>query len=265
MKYNQTNLLKITLIAGSIFWLVGCGSSKTASSGFDAASTSNNTSSASDSAMAACSTDVAGLSDFQVQVMQYREYNAPNLVRVKIVKAPSEFNSTSSDWKVQMYRWTSTVDGSTSIDNSPLSFQFERKVGTGFELIAKNSQTPVVYSAFYGSQIAPMADYANQYTGYAPISKASPTDFFKGATFLVDLKDSTNSYQVLRVTIHNKDETSVLREVDVLIPTFSADPARYNSESRHPLVLQGLHPLKAKLGQSWSQTQYSEFAKTFCF
>ena len=253
---NTNKLMKITFAIGAIWWLTGCGSSQsTTSGGFDSASTNPGTQPA-DTAVATCSTDVAHMSDFQVQVMQFP--GRSDLVRVKIVNTPQDF--IASNWEVLMYRWTAAPGGSSSIDSTPLSFQFERKDSySAFQSLT--SGTP--YQALYGSQVQGMVDYANQFKTLPALSSASATAFFQGATFLVDLKDQTGSFQVLRISLKNAGV--VVREVDVLIPTFQADPARYNADSRHPAILQQLHPQKDKLSQSWTQNQYSAFTQSSCF
>lgn len=258
------NTMKLTLAIGALWWLTSCGSSKSSGGGFDSASTDGSVI-ASDAAIATCSSDVAALADFQVQVMQYGSEtvsNKPDLVRVKIVKAPQEY--IAEDWEVLMYRWTVADDGTNqAIDNDPLYFQFERKDTYSTFQQMTSSTAPVSYQAFYGGQVQQMVDYANQFTSYSPLSASSATGFFQKATFLVNLRDLKSAYQVIRIVL--KKSGTVMREVDVLIPSFQADPALYNADSRHPTALQQLHPLKSKLGGTWTKDQYSEFARSSCF
>lgn len=263
-RINSKNLMKLSLAIGALWWLTGCGSSKSSGGGFDAASTDQSSTVGPSDALANCSTDVANLADFQVQVMQYGSGltpSRPDLLRVKIIKIPQDY--VDQNWKVVMYRWTVAASGNTSIDQTALSYQFERKNSySSFQQIISGTANNT-YRAFYGEQIQGMVDYANQFNSYAPLSGATPADFFQGATFLVNIKDVYNAYQVLRISLKSND--SVMREVDVLIPTFQADPALYNADSRHPAVLQQLHPQKSKLGGNWTKDQYAEFARASCF
>jgi hypothetical protein len=143
------------------------------------------------------------------------------------------------------------------LDNSELNFQFEKKVSGGFQLIKDASNNSLTYRKFNWNDIVQMGTYAS-------ISTTSPQAFWNIASIVVDVRDTTNSYQALQIVLWDSSGTAA-RKVDLLIPTFQADPAKYNADSRHPQVLRNIHPLKALLGQSWSQTNYDQFARAFCF
>lgn len=242
----------MALTAVALSALVGCGSSKTSNDGFGSSALSSTTSNAVSASMATCSQDVSGLSDLKVRIMQYVDaygVTHPDYIRLQFVTAPSAWQTSNLD--MMIYRWTAAPDNSTSLDSTPLGYQFERKSGAGFQLLGPN-----VYQYFNWNDIVAQGQYAN-------ISATSPQDFFNTATLLVNVKDLTNSYQVLRVVF--RQNGNVVESVDVLIPSFLADPAKYDADSRHPVTLQALHPLKDKLGQSWSDTNYAEFARAFCF
>ncbi len=252
MKTFQQNTMKLSLIILAIGFLVACGSSKTADSGFgtvDSSSTSTNT---EKPAVAVCSQDVAGSSSMKVRLMQYVDpYGATrsDYVRLQFKVAPSDW--ASGDLDLLLYRWTASSDNATSLDSTPLSYQLEKKVGSGFQLLSNQA-----YQIMNWTEIQQFALATN-------VNAASPQDFFQTVTVLVNLKDMTNSYQALRVNL--RQNGTVVHKMDVLIPTFQADPAKYNADTRHPVSLQALHPLKDKLGQSWTQANYFEFARSFCF
>lgn len=250
---TQTGL-KILLVVAALFSLSACGKKSSGGSGFaDSASNSADSSGGSTAlSYAVCSKDMSGLSDFQVRLEQYVDNYGQaqgNLVRLQVYKAPSAWSS--ANWDLQVYRWTASPDGSTSIDSSPLAYQFDRKVSGGFQNMAN-----INYTIFNWDEIVQMGAYAG-------ISTSSPQSYFNTATLVVDIRDSSASYQVLQVVLRNNG--TVVKKVDVLIPQFLADPALYNADNKHPAILQALHPLKDQVNQGWSQANYAEFAKSFCF
>lgn len=231
--------------------LAACGSSKTGDS-YGSADTSSAATPSSSDALAVCSKDGSALSDFQVALEQYVDMYGQtrnDMVRLRIVKAPIDWKNSNLD--LGIYRWSASPSGAVSTDSTPLYYQFERKVSGGFQTL-----TSMAYRYFNWGDIVQMGTFAN-------ISTTSPQTFFDTATLVVDLKDSTGAYQALQVVLWQGNAAA--KKVDILIPTFSADPAKYNADARHPSILQQLHPLKNLLGQSWSQTQYDQFARAFCF
>ncbi len=249
-------ILVATLTGLCFLSLIGCGSSKTSSDGFGAltqASTSASSPTGNANAVALCSQDASSLPDSQIHLQQFVDQfgqTASNYVRLQFTLAPQAWQS--GNWDLMIYRWTASADGATSIDATPLSFQFEQKLaGGGYQLLA-----PTAYSIFNWTETQAMAAHAS-------IAAGNPQAFYGVTNLLVNLRDSTNSYQALRVAL--KLNGVVQRQMDALIPTFSADPAIYQSEARHPALLQSLHPLRDKLGQTWTQANYFEFAKAFCF
>jgi hypothetical protein len=257
-KANIQKLLQVAILILALSTLVGCGSSKTGSGFGSADSGSTTTDTTPTTAMAACSEDVQGLSDLKVRLMQYSTSTVGSLssyVHLQLAKAPSEWQSSNLDLLV--YRWTAAPDGSTSIDSTPLQYQWERRNGGSFSLLSSNW-----YQVFNWSEVVQMADYYKASTNVT-LDTSSPQAWANATGLVVNLKDSTNSYQVLRLVFKNGG--TVARQVDVLIPAFQANPSVYNADSRHPAVLQALHPLKQTLGQTWSDAQYTELARAFCF
>jgi hypothetical protein len=254
----KRNLL-ITLAAlFACLSLVGCGSSKTTNEGFGAVSQASSAQNSptspvgNETALALCSRDANALPDSQVHLQQFVDQygqTRSDYVRLQITNAPQAWQS--GNWDLVIYRWTAASDGTTSIDSVPVSFQFERKVGSAYQLLAPDS-----YSIFNWEETVAMGAHAGIPTG-------TPQAFYGASNLVVNLRDTTNSFQALRVVL--KLGGVVQRQMDVLIPTFAADPARYNTDARHPAVLQALHPLRDKLGQTWTQANYFEFAKALCF
>ncbi len=248
--WNVQKALQVGLCVVAIAALVGCGKSKS-SDGFGSTNNSSTSPSSSD-AIAQCSQDVANNSNIKVQVMQYVDQYGQartDYVRVKLSKIPSTW--MTSNWDLNVKRWAVSPDNKSSMDNTALYYQFEKRTASGFQLLSNYS-----YQVFNWDEVQQMADYAGIDDGA----------FFNSVSLLVNLKGDSGSFQALRVAFSQGGANgSVIHYVDVLIPTFQADPAKYNADSRHPYTLQILHPLKDKAGQGWTQSQYLDFTKSFCF
>lgn len=248
----KNKIYQSTLLILAALYLTACASNKGNSA--DPSSDTTTTQSTESTSYALCSGDVAGLSDININVEQYTDaYGSArsDLLRLRIKVAPRAW--MDNNWDLQFYRWAASPDGSPSIDSSPLYYQFERKSGAGFALI-----TPSDYQRNITNwkELTDIAKYAN-------ISAGTPQEFFNTVNLVVKINDTTNTYQVLRLVL--RQSGTVARQVDLLIPVFEADPAKYNSNSRHPQLLQALHPLKSYLGQSWTQANYLQFSQNFCF
>ncbi len=248
----QGNVYKISLLVLMALWLTACAGNK--GNGGDVTSEEAPTTEATPTSYALCSGDVAGLADMNINVEQYVDaYNSPrtDLLRLRFKVAPAAW--MNNNWDLQIYRWAASPDGSPSIDSSPLYYQFEKKSGAGFSLIHPSSYK---YNIFNWTEVTGMATYAGLKSG-------TPQEFFNAVNLVVNVNDTTNTYQVLRVVL--RQGGTVARQVDLLIPSFEADPARYKENTRHPELLQNLHPLKSYMGQTWTQANYLQFSQNFCF
>lgn len=249
---NLQTTLKLALCFIAIATIVSCGSSKS-SDGFGSNDSTSTTPVATNESLAYCSQDIAANSELKVQVMQYVDIYGQahaDILRLKFLKIPSGWKI--SDWDLVLKRWAVSPDNKSTIDDSPLHFQFEKRTASGFSLI---HQSDYSYQMFNYKEVEQMATYSN-------INESS---FFSNVSLLVSLKGDSTSYQALRVQFSQDANGAVETYVDLLIPTFLADPAKYNADTRHPATLQFLHPMKDKLGQAWSASQYQDFAKSFCF
>jgi hypothetical protein len=268
-KFNFYTLLKFSAMLMAIVSLSACGST-VSSIGFGSANSASTAPTDPSSAIAKCSKDMSGLSDFQIRVeAAFDSFGTlrPDYVRVSIVTSPS--NWSSSDYDLQFYRWTATSNGtstSTSLDSSALGLQFERTLGPNYyQLLSNNSGVAPVYTIINASEIKSYGQAAGL------SSYSTPKAVLDQAHFLVNLRDRSGAFQVIRAVLYQKNTRTVVRQVDALIPQFYANPATYNAQLNstgnlaHPTVLQALHPLKAYIGQGWSESQYQSFMDGFCF
>jgi hypothetical protein len=250
--WNLQKTLQVSLCLIALAGLIGCGKSKSSDDGFGTTNNSSNVTNSSTDALALCSQDMSDNADLKVRVMQYVDQYGqarPDYVRVQFLKVPSNWSTTNLDMNVR--RWAVSPDNKSSMDTTSLSYQFERKVSAGFQLLTDYS-----YQVFNYSEVKQMAAFAG----------IAETSFFNQASILVNLKGDSSSFQALRIQFTGADSSGTIASyVDVLIPTFQADPAKYDADPRHPYTLQVLHPLKDKLGQAWTQAQYYDFTRSFCF
>jgi hypothetical protein len=268
---TQTLILAFT----TSLLFVNCGSPSSSGDGFGAVVDSTNNSSNSTDTTALltnCSRSITAYdtttgarvptTDISVVVQRYKDQfgaTRDDLMRVKFVTAPSS-QWINENWDLEIYRWIASSNGST-LDSTNLSFQFERKVGSNAQLVSSNN-----YIFFNWAEFVGMADYVNKLPAYSSspqISSVSPIAFFNDMNLLVNTRDASNSYQVMRLVLRRSSTGQSVREIDVLIPSFQADPAKYAADSRHPQILSDLHPLKGQVG--FTQLQFQSVAHGACF
>jgi|GEM_PF-3089942 len=251
----------------ALAYLTACGSSVSGSGFGSTSSASLGGTPIAGAAIAKCSKDMGNLSDFQVRVeAAYDQFGTlqPSYARVAIAASPSDWSTSNYD--LQLYRWTVSSTGVPMIDHAALGFQFERTVAPGnYQLLSGSTGAPTytIVNATEITQYAQAAGLANYSSAQAVLSG--------GTHFLVNLNDLSGSYQVIRAVLYVKGTGTVYRQVDTLIPLFYANPATYNAQlnsagaAAHPAILQALHPLQSMIGQGWAESQYQSFMNNFCF
>lgn len=257
-KYTQMTL-KITLCLIAISSIIACGASKS-KGGLSAISTYTGSSSStsgtsSNSYIADCSQSNYDSKnpELQVELMKYVDIygNSRNdMVRLKFTKVPSGWKV--GNWDLVIRKWAVSPNNQSTVDQTPLPYQFEKRGSGGFSLVHPQSY---VYQIFNYQEVQAMAASASMTEG----------SFFDQVSLVINLRGDTSSYQALRIQFSQGASGSVETYVDVLIPSFYANPSTYNADSRHPYTLQNLHPLKDKMGQGWTDQQFLDFSKGFCF
>ena len=251
---TKAKFLFVALFA--VLFLAGCGAKKSGPDSSDLGSTSLD---ATGKAVAECSKDSAGLGDFEVRLTAYKDSYGrvmPQFVRMQIKKMPEQFKS--ENWEISTYRWTADASGHSDLDADKLPLFFQARYNGAFDYLKTNSSGQVIrpYQIIdFTHEVEPIGQLTN-------IPTTTAQSFFDVASFIVDLKDSQGTYQVLRVVLRKSG--AIQKEVNVLIPNFCANPATYNADPRHPEVLQQLHPLKSLVGQSWTEEQYKGFTQSWC-
>ena len=104
-------------------------------------------------------------------------------------------------------------------------------------------------------------------TAYAESEKQT-SSLSTGVGYLVDLNDTSNSYQVLKLVVVNSAGTEVITQLNMLIPQFAAVPSQYSYNtdgSVRAQNLQDLHPLKNIDTSAWSSTNFQQYFANYCF
>ncbi len=276
-KYLQQSMTAVLLLSMGAL-LIGCGSSKVSSGEAIVASTSTPTTDTTTTiqgktyGLANCSKSMSD-SGFQVQLTGM----STQMMRLQILSLPADFKTTGVT--IRVHKASVASDGSKNEDATQLPFRFEIRNSSG---LIEPLASQYTYRSFDYSMMEKMMDYAkcnsdlltkkyfedvsyectvagfNNYYG-----ATNPTDrFFKSVNFLVDTQDATNSFQILKVALESADGRTTYATTEILIPRFIADPQAY--KNTHPDALFQLHPLKDKLGQTWTDAQLVSLSSPFC-
>ena len=170
-------------------------------------------------------------------------YNASAFVedqlRVRLMTLTTSFDS--SGYSLQFFRWKSDINGTTSLDSTPLSFTIYN--GT----TALSSAMTTINAATVG--------YLRQSSGIG----TSSSDFFNKVTIVVSGVD--NTWEVLKIVLYN-GQTAV-GNADALMPLFSANPNTYGAN--HAAVLNGLHPFWSQRTTAYTDAQWVTNSNQNCF
>lgn len=244
MNKQTENILKLILAISMLVLTVGCGSSKTAD--VDSIDFGSNDPGATTKPVATCSQDVT-LGDLRIKAMvmvnAYGQVDT-NQIRFKFASFPSGF--TASDWDFQVRQWAVDSSGNSVLTN-PLSFYFERKVSYGYETISANQ-----YNILNMAELRQMSAYVG-----GPTTDTGIRDYFN-----FRISSGSSNYQVLRITMRLKNNGAIQKEADVLMPSFYAKPTDF--KAYRPSLFY-LHPMKDRLSETWSDSQWKGFTDAFCF
>jgi hypothetical protein len=197
---------------------------------------------------AMCSTDVANQSDLKVKAgVVYNSLGQVNTtkIRFKLVNIPEAM--IEDGWDMKVFDWGADPDGNRT-DYSERRFQFERKVNNGFEIVFPSNN----YAVINTEEMVQM--------GAALSLTLTPRQALEYFTFQVDLGPGTR--QALQLRFY-KSNGEYIQSIDVLMPVFYANPSDYAVGKPQDLI--DLHPLKERVGQTWTFSQWQEFFQNMCF
>lgn len=196
--------------------------------------TSSVSSMSSQKVLASCSQSANSLLSLKLSAAAYANGSInPGYVKIK-------FNSISSTvqqsgYRLILYKWK-VSNNQVVYDNSPLGISV-------YDLSTK------------------------AVTAYAESEKQT-SSLSTSVGYLVDLNDTSNSYQVLKLVVVNSTGTEVITQLNMLIPQFAAVPSQYSYNtdgSVRAQNLQDLHPLKNIDTSTWSSTNFQQYFANYCF
>jgi hypothetical protein len=270
MKTNLTTykkLLMTSLLLISAF-LISCGQSKIANTTDSSySSTFSSYSSTLEEAVArglpvGSSTNTTAYCNQKVgtnatiNLMSFVGPSGSTVMRYMRAKIPSlTYGVDDSTVSIKFFRWGASGTGTTS--PVPVNFQFTDN--SKLLLVGGNNGTTSGQS-FSVLSTANVKDFLSK----NGLTVTSLSDVVNHANFLIDLVDSSSAVKALKMAIYVNG--TVAEEIDLLLPSFAADPVVYASDSiNHPPVLANLHPFASRSGQGMSAETLASEAIGFCF
>jgi len=196
--------------------------------------TSASATSTTQKVLASCAQNSNSLISLNISAAAYANGSInPNYIKLK-------FNSISSTvkqsgYRLLLYKWK-VSNNQIVYDNTPLDISV-------YDLSTKAVTT------------------------YAETEKLT-TSLSTSVGYLINLNDSSNSYQVLKLVVVNSSGTEVVTQLNMLIPQFAAVPSQYSYNTDGSIRaqnLQDLHPLKSIDTSAWSSTNFQQYFANYCF
>ncbi len=246
---NNQNLLIAALLLSLGSVLAGCSNALQTSSSDQASTMPAATTSYSSKPYQSCNQASSPSSTMTVKIQSYIESNTrhDDLMSLKFSSLNESFSDNTHF--IQMWRWMASNTSAPSIDPTPVNFRLE--------LISTGEILKDYMSSMKWSDISALA--SNR--GFTTVAS-----FFAAVRLTADTRDTTASYQVLKIAYYKTSDNSVDDQVDLLMPIFAMNPADYalqpNGQTR-PTVLQNLHPFKAYT--SSTVAQLTSMVQSFCF
>ncbi len=251
MKNKTLYTSLLVLIAATA--LMGCGSRVSSSGSSDSASTA---AAASNKPLAVCNKVVKN--DFDVRLMAYTDANGVSngsMVRLKFAHIPTEYVGDGYD--IQIRKWTASSTGVVRPADTDTpqyaNSKLEYKSSNIYQSASNWGYNTTMNVDWYNMKLIAAANEAITYT--------DPNTFFQKYNMLVDLQDTTGDWKALQIILTYNG--TAVKWVNILIPTFYADPADY--QATHPAVLSNLHPLLSMIGQGFASSQYTTETNGYCF
>ncbi len=182
----------------------------------------------------------------KIRLMVYYDqygYYHPDLLRIYIPEIHPDFQN--SVYQIQLRKWKASPSGETYQDDTPMKVWVEKL----------NTKTPMT-TAMNGLQWASISGELQKTLGTIP----EMADTFSKYSFVVDLKDPTASYDVLKFSVY-KDGVW-MKDWNILMPAFYANPATYAEKQNG--VLAKMHPFYGQESSSFAKDFVIQF-NGYCF
>lgn len=240
LKQNSVKIFALILTLS----LVACSQKSTQSLSASISDGTRTTKSTSNKPLAYCSHNQKDELNGNTMAFSQNGSIRTDLVWLNLSSIPAQFENGEY---IQIFRWKADTTGTPFMDQTPLQFRFQSK---------KNSQVGTGYSNY-----ARWAELSSFRQGFGENTAAG---FFNSSMILVDIKDLRAEYDAIRIAVYSSSG-SVVQSLDILIPSFYANPADYaveDSGSARSNLLQAIHPF---VGQVNSDSYHFEtLARDLC-
>lgn len=249
MKTTTVLSYKTLLVLAALALLTACGSSNSSNNSNSATTSATGTlTTTSSEALAYC--NAGNQNGFTANITSYVNTDnsiRPDYIRMKITQIPADFTSGSY---IYFYRWqTNYSSGAVSLDTTPLNYRIEANDGT----VLINFQSGLTWGSL--TEIA-------QTWGIS-----DPTTLLNDLVFTIDTRDTTSSYEVLKVAYYNSSNTNEV-DLNMLMPIFAANPTTYATRADGTAqwqVLQALHPFESQMNNGYADSYFQQLDAAMCF
>jgi hypothetical protein len=245
MKAQTT--LKAALLLTDLAMLTACGAQKVDGSGSDLSSRTPVMTTTSSAPVLYC--NEKSQDGITAKVMVYTD--SANQIRndymkVKFTQMPAGFST--GDY-IQFFRWQANSSNQIYMDPTPVQARFESLNGT----VLTNFS-----SVIHWDQVSSLA---------ASSGMSDVSTFLQNVRLVVNIRDPQANFDVLKVAMYSKTDNANIVNMDILMPTFSASPADYatDSGSTRSASLQALHPFAGMINQAWTSAEYQAMGNSYCF
>lgn len=168
----------------------------------------------------------------------------PEFLRLYIPTITSSFSDKG--YQLVLRKWKASLQGETYQEDTPLRVRVER--------IGDHKPMTNYMDAIHWNSISTELD---RITG----STIKMSDAFTSYSFVVDLKDLSGTYDVLKISLYK--DGSWKEDMNILIPAFYAHPKTYAAVQNG--VLANLHPFYGSESSSFSGEHFASVLNSYCF
>lgn len=168
----------------------------------------------------------------------------PEFLRLYIPKINAEFSK--STFQLVLRKWKASPEGETFQDTTPLKVRME-KIGD------HSPVTGYMGAIHWNTMVSELQKTVT--TNY------TLTDAFNQFSFVIDLKDPTGTFDVLKISLYNNGDW--IEDWNVLIPAFYAHPKTY-AENQNAVLAQ-LHPFYESEGSTFGGDHFASVLNSYCF
>lgn len=168
----------------------------------------------------------------------------PEFVRVWIPEMDESYSDSA--YQFVFRKWKASLQGETYQEATPLKVRVER-------INDKEPVSTYMDTLHWNTAAAEIKKYTN--------SNLEMKDALKLYSFVIDLKDPTASFDVLKMSLY-KDGNHI-KDWNILIPAFYAHPLTY-ANSQNP-VLATLHPFAGAESSSFGGEHFASVLNGYCF